>query len=124
MNRIVSLFFILVLVGCSDPSNVNKNEGTPQIPGTFTLQNGQIVRVKTNSGNVDVKVVSVIESRCPSDGNCIWAGKVDVGFQFGDQERLILLCLPEETPGCRQETDVAYENKAFNLLVFELLLSN
>ena len=124
MNRIVSLVAVRFLIACSHPSNVDDSERSTKIdgtvPGIFTIQNGQAVRVRTSTGNVAIQVASVIESRCPSDLICVWQGKVDVAFQFGDKEKRILLCLPEQTLNCQQEAEISYQNKEYKLKLIKV----
>jgi len=68
---------LLALAGCAPPPEIKGPatvvEAPPGAPGAATVGLGETARL----GDVDVRPLAIVEdSRCPSDVQCIWAGRV------------------------------------------------
>jgi hypothetical protein len=123
MRNLFKIAILIVLVGCSDSSNEAGNDSNKLVTlavggNTLTLANKESLTVKNDTETIKISILSIEESRCPSDVECIWAGKVDVAFRFGQLRNIITLCLGYH--GCEPETEVFYENENYLLKLLEV----
>ena len=74
-------YFVLFLffIGCKE-ENINPTKVNLELGEEFELQFQNNAKIKPVATNIDVefKLLSVSESRCPEDVTCIWLGNVQV----------------------------------------------
>jgi hypothetical protein len=81
--------------------------------GKFTFNNA-------DDSKLDLQVLSISESRCPSDAVCVWEGNVKVGFQVADLKSIVYLCLLPNMPDCKNEAEVSYDGKTYLLTLLDV----
>lgn len=75
-----------------------------------------------NETVISVKVLTIVESRCPQDVTCVTAGEVKVDFQFGMLKSIINLCLGADA-SCQNVTVIPYpESESESEASYELKL--
>ena len=78
MRRISALVFTLALAGCG-----GSTEPTPSPTGTdVILELGQAARL--NGTNITVSLVSVEDSRCQPDMECVWEGNAKIALDLSE----------------------------------------
>lgn len=108
-------------VGCSEQASVEKQSagyplGTPAEAGS-----GSTVRLNTSEDNeVDVKVISISEYRCPADVVCVWEGNARVEFQVSGSKDTITLCLRTNESDCQTSSTIFHNGKHFALELLDV----
>ncbi len=101
--HLILLFTIIILLSSCDKEN---NE----INGSFGLEVNESINLTDNTTNLQLKLVSIQDSRCPSDAVCIRAGNAIVKLRVTESSGSAVeteLCLGEcGTTFNRQDTSI------------------
>jgi hypothetical protein len=65
---------ILMSNACDDAAQGEPTTATATLNAPFVLKSGQ--KAEVSAENVQIMLSSIDDSRCPSDGVCVWAGEV------------------------------------------------
>ena len=93
MNKKISVVILVtciliaaLIIGCTTP--VSQNQNTFLLGKEFTAKPGVLYLGGSNdsSSDVQITVLSIADSRCPTDEGivCVWAGELGVNFKFGN----------------------------------------
>jgi len=69
------LFIGLILLGC-ESKNIGPNHG--RLGENITLYQNESILIAEIP--LSIRVLTITDSRCPSDVVCVWAGQASVGF--------------------------------------------
>ncbi len=117
----LSIFFVHYLISCTDPSAQRIESQSKSLDTKVEAKSGEKVTFTTSRRqNLEVKVVSILEYRCPSDVVCIWAGNAKVGFQVGTDSTVYRLCVLNTELDCQQSTTVFYQGKNYELRLIDV----
>lgn len=86
---IIAILTILVLVqSCEKAENAN-------LVGTHLLKKDKPKSVLGSNQKIDITLVSINDSRCPPDVQCVWEGyaTADIKFKDENQEQTLSLCM-------------------------------
>jgi len=114
--------FNCYLISCSD-STLGIDSSHVSLGATVEVKGGNKVTFNNpmNNQDIEVKVLSISDYRCPSDVVCVWEGNAKVGFQIGTNKNIIYLCVFENEIGCQQNIVVYYEDMHFSLKLLDVL---
>lgn len=117
----IILFILMFLAGCSDNAlSDSKSKTKANLGELVTIKPGIETSFEDiNGSRLHVKVLSIEDSRCPSDVVCVWEGMVVVLFQIGEMKALYTLCLGTAT-GCEKKTTLTYEGKQYTLELMDV----
>ena len=80
-NIIITIFTLSLIFGCDQ----KENDAAPEVQKVTTeVAYAKLASVKTSAGDLKVELLSVNDSRCPSNVVCVWAGVADVKFSISD----------------------------------------
>jgi hypothetical protein len=112
---IISLFFLFANVGCTNKEDM----ASKKLGDTFQLKAGESISFSDNSNAINVKLITIQDSRCPKDVQCIRAGEaiVILDLQIGDEQfKGLKVCI-----GCEKEmaitelTEIKTKSKTYTL---------
>lgn len=102
LHLILLLTIIILLSSCDKENN--------EINGSFELEVNESIKLTDNTTNLQLKLVSIQDSRCPSDAVCIRAGNAIVKLRVTESSGSAVeteLCLGEcGTTFNRQDTSI------------------
>ena len=121
----------IALVGILSQSCDNDSPELYTLEQKFTISEDEAIKLQlpSDTGYLDVQIINVSESRCPSDVTCIRAGEVEVRAAVtGLQETatLVDLCIGDclKRKGGFLETDtveVQLDNKVYAVILLDVL---
>lgn len=97
---VVFLLFLFTNAGCTN----KQDEVSKKLGDTFQLKASESVSFNDNGNTITVKLISIQESRCPKDVQCIRAGEaiVILDLQVGDEQfKGLKVCI-----GCEKQMDI------------------
>jgi hypothetical protein len=112
---IISLFFLFANVGCTNKEDM----ASKKLGDTFQLKASESISFSDNSNAISVKLITIQDSRCPKDVQCIRAGEaiVILDLQIGDEQfKGLKVCI-----GCEKEraitdsTELKAKSKTYTL---------
>lgn len=102
LHLILLLTIIILLSSCDKENN--------EINGSFEIEVNESINLTDNTTNLQLKLVSIQDSRCPSDAVCIRAGNAIVKLRVTESSGSAVeteLCLGEcGTTFNRQDTSI------------------
>lgn len=97
---VIFLFFLFTNAGCTN----KQDELSKKIGDTFQLKASESTNFNDNGNTIIAKLISIQESRCPKDVQCIRAGEaiVVLDLQIGDEQfKGLKVCV-----GCEKQMDI------------------
>ena len=98
---VVFLFFLFTNAGCTN----KQDEVAKKVGDTFQLKASESASFSDNGNTIMAKLISIQESRCPVNVQCIRAGEaiVVLDLKIGDEQfNGLKLCV-----GCEKQMDIA-----------------
>lgn len=97
---VIFLFFVFTSAGCTS----KQDELSKKIGDTFQLKVSESTNFNDNGNTIIAKLISIQESRCPKDVQCIRAGEaiVILDLQIGEEQfKGLKVCV-----GCEKQMDI------------------
>lgn len=121
VKHLLAIGLIGLVFSCSDSADLTSDSQLVAAGSTVqTEKGGKITFNNADDSKLDVQVLSISESRCPSDAVCVWEGNVKVGFQVADLKSIVSLCLLPNMPDCKNEAEVSYDGKNYLLTLLDV----
>ena len=97
---VISLFFLFINAGCTD----KQDEVTQKMGDIFQLKASEAASFSDNENSIIIKLISIQESRCPVNVQCIRVGEAIaiLDLQIGDEQfKDLKVCI-----GCEKQMDI------------------
>jgi hypothetical protein len=89
MKQIITILALITFLGCGISSNEEINEPVKRV-GFGELSTLQKNKTVTYEKDIEVKVMEILDSRCPINAVCVWEGEAKVKFEISDAEYSVL----------------------------------
>lgn len=112
---VISLLFFFTNAGCTN----KQNEVSKKLGDTFQLKVSESVNFSDNGNTITAKLITIQDSRCPKDVQCIRAGEaiVILDLQIGDEIfKSLKVCIGcEKAMGVTESTEIKTKSKTYML---------
>jgi hypothetical protein len=120
------LMILLLLWQCNDPELARQTKEAA-FGEEFTINREEWVSLSGEGEPLVLKLDEVIDSRCPSDVTCVWAGNVTVNLKGSNQsekEKMLSMCIGDCRPDpfrSKHEINATIGNVKYKLTLLDVL---
>lgn len=118
-SQILSLFTIILLASCNSDENNTQSLKTSSLGKTISLQEHEGTRFASPSEDqFEIEITQILDSRCPQDVVCIWAGQIIVSFKL-PTDAIAELCLGGDS-NCYSTIEFEYDSERYELILLDV----
>ncbi|MEJ8801495.1 hypothetical protein [Pontibacter sp. H249] len=126
LNYIYPFLLLLLMWQCQNDSTKPQTEDV-KFGETFSLVRGEQVEITGEGETLTLKLQNVIDSRCPSDANCVWLGNATATFTASnaqESDKELQMCIGDCRPApvrSKHTLTVTVGGTGYNIILKEVL---